>query len=106
MQIHKPAAIRRAQILNAAVKLAVKHGYANVTRDMVAAECKISGGLLYRYFSTMTQLKRDVIRHAAANAKEGGERALLVVLAQGLAMKDKHALKAPELVRKAAAATL
>lgn len=106
------AAVRREQIFAAALALAAKHGYTNITRDAVAAEAGAAAGLVNRYFETMPQLRRAVIRHAVEQAGRNVvsgkklDRDLLRVVAQGLAAKDKNAAKATDAVKKAALATL
>ena len=89
-------ALRKESILDAAVALAKELTYKKVTRDLVAARAGISPGLVSRYFGTMKQLHRDIIRRAIKDE-------VLEVVAQGLANGDIHALKAsPELKTKAA----
>lgn len=90
---------RKAQILAAALVIAAKSGYQNVQRKALAEKCGVAESLVNRYFKTMPELKRDVMR-AAVREK------CLAVIAQGLAMHDRQALKAPEALRKAAAASL
>jgi AcrR family transcriptional regulator len=90
---------RRDEILSAAVALAAKGNYQNITRDDVAAKAKCSTGLVTKYFSTMTQLKRAVMREAVAKGN-------VKVIAQGLADKNPHARKAAPVLREKAAALL
>lgn len=108
MTAKQSATDRRAQILGAAVNLAAKRGYQNITRDEIAAAAGVSAGLVSKYFSTMPQLKRDVIRFAvrAATKGEPGVPDMLAIVAQGIALNDRQALKAPDDVRKAALAAL
>jgi AcrR family transcriptional regulator len=91
--------IRSQQIIDAAMKLSEKKGYQNVMRSEIASEAGCATGLVSHYYGTMSQLKRAVMRHAV-------ETENLTVIAQGLAERDKHALKADEEVKKAAVATL
>lgn len=87
--------IRRAQILQHAVEAARDHGYQRITRDEVARRAGVSVGLVTRYFTTMPQLKRSVMRFAVRNE-------ILEIIAQGLAAADPHARKAaPELKQRA-----
>jgi AcrR family transcriptional regulator len=55
---------RKQQILSVAIRLAIKIGYANLSRDIVAKSCKVSPALVSRYFPTVELLKRAVIREA------------------------------------------
>lgn len=90
-----PPGERREAILNAALDVAEINGYMSITRQAVADQAGVTLGLITHYFSTMNQLKRAVMRAAIAQER-------LVVIAQGLAIGDDHAIKAPlELRHKA-----
>lgn len=91
--------VRHDQILTAALKLAAKTHYSRITRDGIAERAKCSTGLITKYFTTMPQLKRAVMRAAV---KQG----FVPVIAQGIADRDRHALKATGKVRKEALALL
>lgn len=87
---------REAEILAKALSLAASKGYAKVTREQIAAAAGCSTGLVSRYFGTMTNLRRTLMRKAI-------ERGLARVVAQGLADGNPLARKAPaELKEKAA----
>lgn len=91
-----PAAMRKEHILGVAIELAIRDGYNKITRDGIAEAAGVSMGLVTKYFGTMIQLKRDVIR--AAIKQEIPE-----IIAQGLANGDDRARKASaELKAKAA----
>lgn len=92
-------AVRREQILDAAIALSKTRGYTNITREAVTQAAGVSPRLLNYYYKTMNQLKRDVMRHAIKNK-------VLEVIAQGLLAKDPHALKIPDSLKKLAVATL
>lgn len=88
--------LRREQILAAAVELAKTDGYRKMTRDDIAKRAGVSTGLVTKYFSTMPALRRDVMRAAVRNN-------VAEVVAQGLANRCSHAMKAsPELKKQAA----
>lgn len=72
----KPEA-RRDQILSVALRIAVEQGYDNVTRERIAASAGISTGLVNHAFSTMTKLRRAVMRAAI-------QREILPIVAKGL----------------------
>jgi AcrR family transcriptional regulator len=93
------ASIRRRQIIDAAIRLAIKCGYQNVTRNAVAEEAGVSHGLVNTYFSTMPQLKRALMR--AAIAQE-----IVEIIAQGLGAKDADALKVSDELKKKAVTLL
>lgn len=75
---------RQQQILTAALKLAVTHGYENVTREALADRCNVSPALISHYFGTMALLRRAMMGEAITTAN-------LTVLLQGIAAKDKRA---------------
>lgn len=89
-------ALRQRQILMVAIEQAKLIGYNKITRESVAELAGVSEGLVTRYFHTMCQLKRDVMRYAVKNN-------IAEIVAQGLVYNDKHAKKAsPDLKKKAA----
>lgn len=92
-------ALRKREILDAAMPLARAHGYTRVRREAVAHAAGCSPGLISHHWGSVKQLKRSIMRHAVAT----GDAA---VVAQGLALLDPEALKAPPEVRLKAAATL
>lgn len=87
---------RRKQLMKHALTLAERVGYMQVRRDALADAAGVATGLVNFYWDTMTQLKRAIMREAVHTEN-------LVVIAQGLAMKDRQAMKAPPAVREAAA---
>ena len=88
--------LRRDQLLQASVEISRKTGYDKITRDGIAQYADVSVGLVTRYFGTMKQLKRDVMRFAVNND-------IVEIVAQGLADGNRHAKKAsPELKKQAA----
>lgn len=91
-------ALRKDYILAVAVDMAKGVGCHKLTRDAVAEKAGVSMGLVTRYFGTMKQLRRDVMRRAI---KEN----IPEIVAQGLANGDDHAKKAPAEL-KAIAATM
>lgn len=98
-------AARRQQILDEAVRQAARVGYSNIKRKDITDALGVSEALVNVHFGTMTQFKRDVMRAAVVAAGRGDTPALKVV-AQGLATNDKHAKKAPEVLKKRALASL
>ena len=91
--------VRRDQILAAALSLAKTHGYTNITRKQITEKAGCSPRLLNYYYTTMPQLRRDVMRAAI-------DQKVLKVIAQGLTAKDPHALKVSDELKALAAATL
>lgn len=92
-------ALREEHLLECAVALATVQGYHNVTRDQLAEAAGVSMGLISRYFGTMVQLRKAVVRQAVL--KEIPE-----IIAQGLANGDKQAQKAPDALKTRAAMLL
>ncbi len=86
---------RKAQLLAVALNQAASHGYQNLKRLSIASEAGVAESLVSKYLGTMPDLKRDVMRAAIRLRR-------LEIIAQGLALKDRHALKAPEELRIAA----
>lgn len=87
--------LRKQQVLDAAMIVAARVGYNNMLRREVAEEAKCGNGTVSRYFGTMHQLHKAVIRKAIADRN-------LSIIAQGIAAKDRNAMKAPDDVKKAA----
>jgi len=78
---------RRAEILVAALNVAERTGFNQLTREQVAIKAGCAESLVSVYFGTMIKLKRDIMRVAVRQRN-------LTVIAQGLAVGDKHAKKA------------
>ena len=90
---------RHDEILAAAVRVSITVGYNRITRDDIALAAGCSPALVSEIFGTMTCMRRAMQRAAVANH-------VLPVIAQGLALRDPHALRAPAELRAAAAASL
>ena len=90
----KPHA-RRAQILRAALTLAVDTHYLKVRWDNIARAADCSPSLVQYYYKTLIQLRRAVMREAVKTK-------CLPVIAQGLSAGCVYALRASESVRAAA----
>lgn len=94
-----PKTQRRAELLDAAVRIAERLGADKVTHDAVANECGVTRTLVVHYFGTAPQLRRDVMRAAV-------KRRIVPIVARGIALRDSHALKADDELRDACAAHL
>lgn len=89
--------LRKDHILNVAVELSQRPGgFNNLERKEIAEAANVSQGLINNYYGTMKQLKRAVIRVAI-------QREIPVIIAQGLAVADKQAQKAPKNLKNQAA---
>lgn len=87
----KPA-VRKDEVVTAALKLAAASHYLKVTREDIAGAVGVSGPAIQYHFGTMPRLRNEVMRAAV-------KRPVLAVLAQGLVAKDPQALKASEALR-------
>jgi AcrR family transcriptional regulator len=87
---------RHDDIMAAALRVSVTVGYNRITRDDIALAAGCSPALVSEMFGTMVCMRRALMRAAVANA-------VLPVIAQGLALRDPHALRAPAELRAEAA---
>jgi AcrR family transcriptional regulator len=91
---------RRYQILTAALTVAERPGgWSALTRELVAKEVGCAEALISKYFGTMPDFKRTIMRSAILTEN-------LSIIAQGLATGDRHAQKADDAVKQSALATL
>jgi hypothetical protein len=90
---------RTRELLAHALTVAERDGWARMTREAVAMQAEVSPGLVSARLGTMAELRRAVMRAAVAAGT-------LRVVAEGLVLGDKHALRAPESLRAAAAASI
>lgn len=90
---------RTAQILRAALELAKTTGYSRVTRDAIGERVGCAPTLIAYHLGTMPDLRRKIMCEAVRIQ-------CLPVIAQGLAVRDPHALKAPEELRRRACQAL
>lgn len=73
--------VRKEEILHAAISLAIKIGYQRITRESVASSANTSCGLVTHYFTTIEDLKTEIMRTAI-------EREIFSIIAQGLSLGD------------------
>jgi len=88
MRLRRIPAVRKAELLDAALHVARRDGYSHVTREALAEHAGVSPGLISKYFGTMASLKRAIMSAAVA-------RRDLVLIAQGLAAGDAKARSVP-----------
>jgi hypothetical protein len=79
--------------------VAERVGYTRITRDAVAQHLGISSSLIPHHMGTMEEFRRKVMREAVRVE-------CLPVIAQGIATRDRHALKAPPELRARALQSL
>ena len=91
--------LRKDHILNVAVKMAVAGGYNKITRDKVAEGAGVSMGLVTKYFGTMPQLRKAIMRRAV-------KQEIIEIVAQGIANGDPQAKKASSELKTQAVALL
>jgi len=88
--------VRRETILTAALTVARSPGgWSTLTREAVAREAKCTDGLVSKYFGTMTDFRRTIMRAAIAQRD-------LRIIGQALACEYPHAYKADPALRKEA----
>lgn len=88
--------LRKNQIIKVGLDLYKDKAYHKITRSEIAKAACVSEALITKYYGTMKQFKRDLMR--AAISQDIPE-----VVAQGLANGDQHARKAPEKLKAKAA---
>lgn len=86
---------RKQQLLTTALELAHTTGYNKLTYDTLAEETGVTRPLVHHYFGTMVCFRRTLMSEAIRTRD-------LVVIAQGLALKDPRALRAPDDLKRAA----
>lgn len=89
----------KSVVLVAALTVAERDGFGRMSRASVAAQAGCSNAMVSYYFSTMTQLRRDVMRAAVRDGK-------LRIIAEGLVCGHEHARRAPAALKQKALATL
>jgi AcrR family transcriptional regulator len=94
---HLPADTRRELILEAAMRVAEKVGYNRVTREQIALAAGVAKATVSLRLGTMEKTRQTLMKRAVAVGHAA-------VVAQGLALRDKYALKASEELKKRAAA--
>jgi AcrR family transcriptional regulator len=87
---------RTRELLAVALELAATRGWRSITRDDIAVAAGVSPALVSARLGTMDALRRSVMRHAVVQR-------CVPVVAQGLAVKDRQAMRADETLRAAAA---
>lgn len=90
---------RKKEIMAAAMSLARRQGYLNVKRADIADTAGVAASLISKYFSTMTQMRRAIMRQAVADNDH-------IIVMQGLACGDSQAKKATQECKAAAAQML
>ena len=86
-------------ILSAAMQLANLKGFKKVSRSDIAKRADVATGSVSYHFGTMKKLRDAMVTRAVESSN-------LKILAQALAERHPLATKAPEALRRAAAATL
>lgn len=99
MNKRKDSKTRKAEMISAALREAKRAGFVNLTRRNIALECGVSEPLVNHYLGTLTQLKRTVMRAAVSQE-------ILKIVAEGLAIRDPHALKASKELKQKAIASI
>ena len=87
---------RTAELLEVALRLAAADGWRKLTHSVIARAAGVSQGLVVARLGTMEQVRRSVMRLAV-------KRRTVAVVAEGLAVRDRHAMKADAELRALAA---
>jgi AcrR family transcriptional regulator len=93
---HRTPELRTAQLIDVALALAATDGLRQLTRERIAQTAGVSPALVSARLGTMEQLRRSVMRAAV-------RQRVVPVVAEGLAVRDKHAQAADEELRALAA---
>lgn len=87
---------RADMLLQTALELAARNGWRTLTHAAVAQAAGVSPGLVVARLGTKPQMLRDVMRAAV-------RQRVARVVAEGLALRDRQALKADAALRQLAA---
>ena len=96
MTQHQTPEVRTARLIDVALGLAAADGWRSLTRERIALAAGVSPALVSARLGTMEQLRRSVMRAAV-------RQRVVAVVAEGLALRDKHAMAADEELRALAA---
>ena len=88
--------VRTAELLRTAVEVASVRGWRAMTRECVAVAAGVSPALVSARLGTMDALRRSVMRAAI-------RQQVVSIVAEGLAVGDPHARKAPDELKRLAA---
>lgn len=91
----KQTQLTKKRIIDAALQLTLEIGYHKLRRDNIAAHARVSPGLIAYHFGTVEKLRREVMRTAI-------RKKLILIIAQGITMRNPDALKAPLNLKKKA----
>lgn len=91
--------IETSVILKAAMFVAERDGFNKITRKQIALKAGVSLGVVSQAFGTMVKLKRTVMRRAIKDE-------ILSIIAVGLGMRDKTAMKATDEIKRKALTVL
>ena len=86
---------RKRELVDAGIVAARQVGFNNLRREDVARVAGCANGTLSLHFNTLGQFKRALMREAI-------KRGELRIIAEGLAIRDPNALKAPEDIKQKA----
>jgi AcrR family transcriptional regulator len=89
----------KQKILDAAVKLADRHGFRKVSKEKIAKEVGCPVGSINYYWGTVFKLDHAVMKHAVSTKN-------VRIVARGLATRHPVALRAPFALRQQAAKIL
>lgn len=85
--------IRKQQIVEAALQVALKVGYKKITRKEIAEKAGVSAGLITNYFTPMEILKNEVLILAV-------RKEIIEIIAQGVGVRDPITRNLPNKLKK------
>ena len=88
--------VRTAELLRVAIEVAGVRGWRQMTRECIAVAAGVSPALISARLGTMDALRRSVMRAAIKHQ-------VVSIVAEGLAVGDAHARKAPDDLKRLAA---
>jgi len=84
--IRKDPKVRKEEVLNAAIKVAKNTPYTQMTRLQVSEMAECAEGTINRYYGTMNQLRKAVMRRAVRDG-------IVNIVSLGLALHDTQAME-------------
>jgi len=85
--------LRKQKIIDAAVELADKVGFSNITRDGIANIANVSAGLINFHFDSMVKLRKEIIRYVV-------EKEVLAIIIQAIGQGELKTEKLPPALKK------
>ena len=85
--------VRKTEVLDAAIRVANENNYYSMQRVEIATEAGCSEATVTKYFGTMGQLKKQVLRYALKNN-------INHIVAQGILQRDAYMMRATTVTQR------